>query len=244
MARSPLSNVLGRGVYGARESLQLLNFTRDDVTVRSTITRMTLARWMRGYAFSTNGHSGFSEPLWTPDYANDDDQIELSFRDLIELRFVRAFRELGLSLPAIRDCFQRAVEEVRDPRPFSTRRFRTDGKTIFLEVTDRVKNADAQLIDLRRRQGVFQTIVAPSLKDLEFDAEVVARWYPLGANKGVVIDPTRSFGRAIALDGGVPTEVLATAVAVEGSIERAAAIYEVTTSAVRAALTFEHRLAA
>jgi hypothetical protein len=57
--------------------------------------------------------------------------LEVSFRDLIELRFVKAFRDAGLSLQTIRECFGRAIEAVRDERPFSTLRFRTDGKTIF-----------------------------------------------------------------------------------------------------------------
>lgn len=242
MRPPPLSNVLGRGVYGVSESVRLLNFQRDEDARASAITRKTLTRWLRGYRFEANGRTGWSPPLWTPDYANDDDQVELSFRDLIELRFVRAFRELGLSLPAVRECFARAVEAVHDPRPFSTSRFRTDGKTIFLEVTSRVR--EAELIDLRRRQGVFRSFVAPSLKDLEFDADIVARWFPLGTNRRVVVDPARSFGRPISAESGVPTEVLATAVEVEGSPERAAAVYEVPLAEVRAALVFQARLAA
>jgi hypothetical protein len=85
---------------------------------------------LRSVGRRTIWHSG---PLWIPDYVNDDDTIELSFRDLIELRFVKAFRDVGLSLPTIRECFNRAVEAVEDPRAFSTLRFRTDGSTIFLE---------------------------------------------------------------------------------------------------------------
>jgi hypothetical protein len=100
---------------------------------------------------------------------------------LVELRFVKAFRELGLPLPAIRTCFERAVEAVQDERPFSTRRFRTDGRTIFLDITSDLQ--DGEMVDLRRRQHVFRTIVAPSLKDLECDAEAVARWLPLGLNR-------------------------------------------------------------
>lgn len=242
MARVPMSETIGRGVYGTTEALQLVNFSRESSKLGSGISRVTLARWLRGYDFTSRGVTRHSPPLWIPDYANDDAQIELSFRDLIELRFVRAFRELGLSLPAIRECFLRAVEEVRDPRPFSTTKFRTDGKTIFLEVTSRVK--EAELIDLRRRQGVFRAVVAPSLKDLEFDSEVVARWHPLGLNGHIVIDPARSFGRPLASGSGVPAEILVGAVEVEGSIERAAAVYEVPVATVRAALAFQNRLVA
>ena len=87
-------------------------------------------------------------------------------------------------------------------------------------------------------------MVAPSLKDLEFDADVVARWFPLGHNQSIVIDPTRSFGRPISAASGVATEVLANAAKVEKSVERAAAVYEVSVSAVRDAVLFHNRLAA
>jgi uncharacterized protein (DUF433 family) len=145
-----------------------------------------------------------------------------------------------LSLNAIRECFDRAVEEVQDPRPFSTQKFRTDGKTIFLEITSGLK--DPQLLDLRRRQGVFRSIVEPTLRDLEFDANALARWYPLGKERPIVIDPRFSFGRPTS--AGVPTQVLAAALKAEGSIEKVAKAYEMPTANVRDALAFESKLAA
>jgi uncharacterized protein (DUF433 family) len=167
----------------------------------------------------------------------------LSFRDLIELRFVKAFRDLGLSLPTIRECFTRAVECVQDDRPFSTQKFRTDGRTIFLEITRDVN--EGELLDLKQRQDVFHRMVAPSLHDLEFDAEIVARWFPLGVSrKSIVVDPARTFGRPIAAEGGVPTEVLSAAAEVEGSPETVARLYDVPLPAVRDAIAFQQRLAA
>jgi uncharacterized protein (DUF433 family) len=236
--------VLGRGVYGGADALRLINFRRNPETPRRPVSRHTVARWLRGYDYKDrSGGIRHSAPLWRPDYADDDDTIELSFRDLIELRFVKAFRDAGLGLPTIRECFKRAVQEVDDERPFSTRRFRTDGKTIFLEITHDVR--EGELIDLKRRQRAFHRIVAPSLRDLEFDADVVARWFPLGiSRKSVVVDPARAFGRPIVVDGSVPTEILFEAVKIEGSPEKAAKLYEVPLSAVREAVTFQRQLAA
>jgi len=238
---SPEPDALGRGAYSAVESLRLLNFNRPGLPRASRMSRNTVTRWLRGYSHGEDG-SHRSEPLWKPDYQNDEDQIELSFRDLIELRFVKAFRDLGIGLPTIRDCYRRAVDEIEDDRPFSTQRFRTDGKTIFLEITE--KDHDGRMIDLKRRQQVFRTIIEPSLRDLEFDASNVARWYPLGMKRrSVLIDPSRSFGRPI-VQHGVPTEILAEAVKAEGSVEAVVSLYEVPKAEVRSALEFEQRLAA
>jgi uncharacterized protein (DUF433 family) len=233
-------DALSRGAYSAMEGLRLLNFSRSNAPVRH-VSRNTVARWLRGYDFGADGE-GHSEPLWHPDYSNENNLIEFSFRDLIELRFVKAFRDIGLALPTIRECYQRAAEEVQDQRPFSTQKFRTDGKTIFLEITEGIQ--EAKLVDLRRRQNVFRTIVEPSLKDLEFDASAVARWFPLGiARKSIIIDPTRAFGRPIAASG-IPTEVLSRAVTVEGSVAKVVRLYNVSTAEVKDAVAFEKRLAA
>jgi uncharacterized protein (DUF433 family) len=234
-------DALGRGAYSAVESLRLLNFNRPGLPPARRVSRNTVARWIRGYDHGEDG-ARHSEPLWHPDYYNDDDQIELSFRDLIELRFVKTFRDLGVGLATIRDCYRRAVDEVNDDRPFSTQKFRTDGKTIFLEITE--KDHDGRMIDLKKRQQVFRTFIEPSLRDLEFDASTVSRWYPLGADrKLVLIDPARSFGRPV-VRGGVPTEVIAEAVRLEGSIDAVVSLYEVSKAEVRHAMKFEERLAA
>ncbi len=128
---SPMANpatirdgVLRRGVYAGAEALRLINFRRNPQIPGRPVSRHTIARWLRGYDYKDrSGETRHSAPLWRPDYADDDGTIELSFRDLIELRFVKAFRDLGLGLPTIRACFKRAVDKVHDDRPFSTQRF-------------------------------------------------------------------------------------------------------------------------
>ena len=245
MDATRIDDALGRGAYGATEALRLINFQRPGLASRDieprAVARNTVARWLYGYSQGTTR----SEPLWQPDYlATDDDHVlEVSFRDLIELRFVKTFRDAGLSLQSIRECFDRAVEAVDDARPFSTRQFRTDGKTIFLEITDKVR--EGKLLDLKRRQNVFHRIVEPSLHDLEFDADILARWFPLGmARKSIVVDPARAFGRPIVADGGVPAETISQAVKIEGSAERVAKLYELPVGAVRDAIAFQQQLAA
>jgi hypothetical protein len=96
---TPTDGVLGRGVYGASEALRLINFRRQFEASSGTISRQKIARWLRGYDYVRDGVTHHSEPLWVLDYKNEDDTIELSFRDLIEVRFVKAFRDLRLSLP-------------------------------------------------------------------------------------------------------------------------------------------------
>ena len=116
------ADLFGVGSYTLREAARLLG-----------TPAINISRWMRGYNYRRNGQVHKSPPLWQTQWpTGDNDQIEIGFRDLIELRFVKVFTEAGVGLLAIRNCLDFARDLVKDDHPFSTRRFRTDGRTIFL----------------------------------------------------------------------------------------------------------------
>ncbi len=180
-------------------------------------------------------------PLWTTQHASIEDHLEIGFRDLIELRFVKAFVDAGVGLLAIRNCLEYARECAKDERPFSTRRFQTDGRTIFLESIERAGEqvAETKLLDLKKKQYVFKQVIERTFKDLDIEDDAVARWRPFHGKKSIVIDPGRAFGQPIASDFGVPTVALADAVEAEGSVEEVARIFDVTVAVVRDAVQFE-----
>lgn len=221
----------GVGSYTAVEAARLLGLSATNIR-----------RWMLGYDHGPKGERRHSPPLWTSQLAMIEDQLEIGFRDLIELRFVKAFVDAGVGLLTVRNCLVYAREVIQDDHPFSTRRFRTDGKTIFLESTER--SQEPNLIDLKSRQFVFQSVFERSFKDLDIENDAVVRWRPFKGKRSIVLDPTRAFGQPIANEFGVPTITLADAVRAEGSIERAAKIYDVPTAVVRDAFQFEEGLQA
>lgn len=202
----------------------------------------TIRRWMEGYAYSKDGSTRRVDPLWRSDLPEVEGQAAISFRDLIELRFVGAFVGMGLDLRTIRSCLDLARERIQSDRPFSSGQFRTDGKTIFLESLTQTN--EPQLLDLRKRQYVFRDIVAQTFRDLDLEQETVSRWRPFHGKETIVVDPNRAFGQPIAADFGVPTLVLAEAVTAEGSVARVAALYEVDPGVVRDAVRFHTELAA
>lgn len=220
---------LGIGYYSVSEAARLLE-----------MPARTINRWLGGYSYSNRGMPSAMEPLWIPQLPKVDSHIELGFRDLIELRFVHAFVKAGLGLYTIRRCLAYARECVDDPRPFSTRRFRTDGRTIFLDTLS--KSGSNELLDLKQHQYVLGKVIENSFKDLDIDNATVARWRPFNGKASIVIDPTRAFGQPIAATFGVTTTSLADAVAAEGSTGRVAYLFEVSSSVVRDAVNFEKRL--
>lgn len=232
---APVQNVdvvpLGIGYYTVPEASRLLR-----------IAPRNIARWLAGYRYEARGETHSMPPLWTPELPAHDHHLELSFRDLIELRFVKAFMDAGLGLQTIRTCLEYAKDCVSDARPFSTRKFLTDGRTIFLESAKRT--GDAELLDLKKHQYVIKVIIAKTFKDLDIEDDAVARWRPYRGKRTIIIDPKRSFGQPVAASSGVPTITLSDAVKAEGSIERVAELFDVTKSVVNDAINFEQSLAA
>ena len=223
-------DLLGVGIYSIGEAAALLK-----------AKPRTIRRWMEGYGYRRGGQVRRVAPLWRPDLATEDG-AELSFRDLIELRFVHAFIQIGLDLRTIRSCLTLARECVNADRPFSSARFQSDGQTIFLESLQ--ETDDPALLDLKKSQYAMKGILRQTFKDLDIENEAVARWRPFHGKHSIVIDPARSFGQPVANDYGVPTAVLADAVEAEGSVTRAAAIFDVETSVVRDAVKYHQELAA
>jgi uncharacterized protein (DUF433 family)/DNA-binding transcriptional MerR regulator len=221
----------GAGCYTAPEAARLLK-----------IPVLNIRRWLGGYSYLRDGERVARPPLWTPQAPRRGRQIDLGFRDLVELRFIDAFLKAGLSLATIRKCLEHARHEVDDDRPFSTRRFQTDGRTIFFEGIS--KADDSAVLDLKNRQFVFKQVIARTFRDLDFENDAVARWRPWRGKQSIVIDPLRSFGQPIAAKFGVPTVTLFEAAAAEGSVERVASLYEVPVSIVRDAINFETELRA
>lgn len=222
---------LGIGYYTVPEAARLLK-----------IRPLNIRRWLGGYSYTHGDKTIDMPPLWRPQLPAHDHHIELGFRDLIELRVIKGFLDAGLSILTVRNCLEYARECAGDDHPFSTRRFQTDGRTIFLESLRRT--GEDEVLDLKSHQYVIKKVIDRTFKDLDISDDIVARWRPLAGKQSIVIDPKRAFGQPITNSYGVPTVVLADAMKAEGSVERVSELYDVSVAAVRDAVKFEQSLAA
>lgn len=223
-----VDQLIGVGLYTVSEAAKLTG-----------IPAARIRRWLVGYHYRHGDDERWSDPLWTSEIPTLDDTLELGFRDLMELRFVERFVSAGLSLHTVRLAINCAREQIGEERPFSTTRFRTDGRTVFLQISEEA--GEPRLIDLLRKQYAFNQVIEPSFKDIDFDGGRAARWWPLTRRKSIILDPARSFGQPIISNSGVPTEAIANAVKVESSIGTVAKIFEIPVRAVKDAVLFENR---
>jgi len=222
---------LNTGIYGVPEAARL-----------TKVSPGKIRRWIKGYDFRKGEARRHSDAVWTGAVPPLDGKVALGFLDLMEIRFVDAFLRAGVSWKTMRRAHQLARQEIGSDHPFCTDRFATDGRRILL-IPAR-ENADEALLDLLSNQAEFQRIVAPFLTQLEFMEDHLARWWPMGRKRNVVVDPTRNLGQPTAAKSGVPTGVLARSVKANDSVETVARWYEVLPEEVRDAVEFEASLAA
>lgn len=226
------NSFIGVGIYSVPEASRLTD-----------VSSQRIRRWIKGYTFSVGQIRKKSPPVWQSQLPEIDGKISLGFLDLMEVRFVSEFRDRGVSWKTLRMAAERAKQLFHTDHPFSTTRFVTDGRNIFVDIKN--KTGETSLIDIVKNQLTFRKILAPYLKGLDFDNNDNAlRWWPMEKSRQVVIDPLRSFGQPIVAKEGVPTMVLAKAVKVEKSIQAVSSWYDVSIRAVKAAVEYEKRLAA
>lgn len=224
---------LGHGVYTGREAALLSGLRTERVN-----------RWVRGYSFMTgSGVRSGSPPVFAADRSIDG-PLALSFLDLVEILFVKAFLEHGVSMRTIRMAAVEGGKIFKVKHPFCLKRFETDGRDIFASVAK--NSGDEAIVNLVSPQTVFPKVIRPLFKQIEYDvaSDMAAVWWPRGRDFPVVLDPARAFGTPIVAKRGVPTHVLAGPVEAGDSPELVAKWFEVPVGDVKAAIEFERALAA
>jgi uncharacterized protein (DUF433 family) len=223
--------LLGVGIYAIPEAARI-----------TSVSAPRIRRWLLGYRFRAGKDFHESPPVWEPDLPEIEGALAVSFRDLLEVRFVQFFLSKGVTWKVLREASVFASQVVDSGHPFSTFKFKTDGKRIF---ADFVEDRRRLLLDLNRKQYALPPMVDPYLYEgIEFKGDSPSRWFPMRQSRRVVIDPSVGFGQPTVDPEGVPTAILANAVKVERSIERVAKWYRVSTPAVQAAVDYERQIAA
>ena len=222
---------IGYGVYNLAEASRL-----------TKISRGRIRRWTRGYTYRDRKGTQHALPPVIGVTDDGGDQV-LRFADLIEVRFLEAFRNRGVSWKTLRIAAQRAAEFLDHSHPFSTQKFRTDGRSILADLEG---GSDHVLLDILSDQYAFEDVLTPFLYEgLEYtEYDEPSCWWPLGKDRTVLIDPVRGFGAPICAPSGVPTDVLYSTFEAEGDIAAVSWWYSVSEQEVEDAVEFEKRLAA
>jgi uncharacterized protein (DUF433 family) len=127
----------------------------------------------------------------------------INFNTLIEFIVFAKLRKEGISAQKIQKHHTALSKELKTPFPFAKSKIQTDGKDVWHEIENELSKLDG------KRQLSFKKILAPFLKNIEFDENQIAkRYFPLGKKHKVVVDPNHQFGQPTILGTNIKTDVI------------------------------------
>jgi uncharacterized protein (DUF433 family) len=160
---------------------------------------------------------------------------------LIEILFIYSFEKYGLSLQNIRKAADRATKLLDTAHPFATKSFFTDGKTILIKIAQEDNIPD--LLDLLKKQYQMEPIINQFLlESLDFNKyDLAEKWWPLGKESRIVVDPERNFGKPIINDKNIRIDTIYDLYHRNKNITEIAEWYEIDERAINEAIQFYER---
>lgn len=214
------------------DTLDTLNRGIYSVADAASITGLS-SRRLREWVLGRSTARGASRPVVHADYGVQGGDLYLSFLDVVELDIIRRLRAERVPLSRLRSFVQEARTMFEDPHPFCTRRFGTDGKRMYLD-------DGRAIMEMGSGQVAIREVLEVYIRFFELGDRYVERWWPLGRDRLVLLDPTRSFGAPI-VKSGVPVLTLMRAHSVEGDCEAVADWFEIDIAEVKDAIEYGQR---
>ena len=169
----------------------------------AALTRGTARRWLKGYRYLHRDAVVSQPPV--PGSGRDRESGGVSFVELIELVAIGRLKALDFSLPLIRQIVHNCREFLNVDHPLASMQFRIGGRDIFVE-------NDGRLLEVGRRKGhqAWYEVLEPFLETLDYQEELqlAVRWWPLGKDGPIVVDPDFGFGLPVVAGSGVRTEIV------------------------------------
>jgi len=219
------------GFYTVKEAARLLRINN----------RRLITAWVEGHSHSDSG------PIIDRDYSPVGQSHELSFWDLMEVKFIDHFRKQDVTMPTLRRVAAKAREELGHKHPFALSKvvFGTDRKKIFQTVVDETGDRRTRNV-LGDQYEMYDVIEGLFAEGVAFDTatQMAEYWKPLPTEcPNVVVDPRYAYGHPVVSDRHVPTAALYRLFRAEGGdTKRVADWFHVSPEAVTEAVEFETRL--
>lgn len=230
-------NLLASGFYTVSDAARLIEVG----------SAQRILGWLRGYPRRDIG------PLLTRDFPPIAGTQELSFLDLMEVRFVEHFREQGVKVRTLRRSLETARKVFGEPKPLATSKIRfvarQDKRDVFVEEVLRPvaeETGDRKLWSLITKQyEIYEFIRDRLASSIRFDPDTALanRWIPRPNEfPEIVIDPRVAYGQPI-VPGRVPTRALFDAWRAEDeNLDAVADWFDVPVTEAKMAVAFEQLL--
>jgi uncharacterized protein (DUF433 family) len=201
-------------------------------------SRGTTQRWLLDYVYRDAQGREHIQPPVTPNASASEGA---SFIDLVEIVAIGRLKQRRFSLHAVREIVLNCQEKLGVARPLATLQFKTGGRDAFVEQS-------GALVEVGRRKGqrAWDEVLSPFLETLDYAEELALarRWWPLGKDRPIVVDPDYGFGLPVIDGSGVRTEIILERYRADDSEEEIARDFHITPDEVNQAIRFETNRAA
>jgi uncharacterized protein (DUF433 family) len=213
---------IGKGIYVTRDVANILNISYEKAN-----------RWITSLWDGKLGKQFQEKYSW-----KIDDSRAISFHTLIELFVMGQFYEAGVKSKEVLLAHQEMSKAFETRFPFALKTvmegisFDPKTKKIYWDV-------DGIPVNLNGTKQLNIPFIKLLLKRLDFDqSDMASRFWPMGKENSVVVDPHRKFGHPI-LDGrNIYPETLYGQYKAGESIPFIAYIFEITEKEVQDAIAF------
>jgi uncharacterized protein (DUF433 family) len=158
------------------------------------------------------------------------------FHALIELFPIAQLRHRGIPMSAVRQARTELMDRFQTSHPFALEGLMTSGRTLIKSLTDEI------LLELGTRgQTAFSKVLEPFCANLDFDqaSSLASRYFPMGRDKPVVVDPRRALGRPVIEGTNLTTETIMSMLRSGETVENVADSFQIEPAAIMAAKVFE-----
>lgn len=161
------------------------------------------------------------------------DTIAINFLSLIEMYVFNTFKEKNIKTNNIIKAHTTMSKYLNTPYPFATEEFYILGKKIFFGQPDSLKQA----FDID--QGIILEYILPFVEKIVFDDKRLAKkFYPLGRNKSIVINPENQVGQPTIDGTNILTATLYDYYLRKDSVESIAQLFNLSIKNIEDAIEF------
>ncbi len=121
-----IQDFVGQGIY-----------TVPEVAKLTKVPSPNIYNWLYGGSLS-NKEKGAPKrhPTLEHQFNLMNHIANISFKDMIQIKFVDYFRDRGVTLPTIRHASANAAKLLSTTHPFCSAKFKTDGESLLAEVCE------------------------------------------------------------------------------------------------------------
>lgn len=211
---------IGEGIYTARDVSNILKISKRSATyILNSYIRDDLAKTMQ-FVYNFEPEKG----------------VFINFKSLIQIMVFTRLREKGYKKKQILGSFKTMANHFNTNYPFADKinNIITAGSDIMFnnEDGDLVK-ADSSL------QYAMREILQDLITKIEFSKDGYAlRFYPLGINKSIVVDPEIQFGSPVIKGTRINTSIIYQLYNSGEEIETISSMYDLTNQEIKDAIEF------